>query len=112
MASAKDNAGFVDNNEVGVSCEGDNCNHAPVAHEPIVEMDNSHLGGTTTSKLQAGNLSVPEKKKKFRKLLTIIRQLMVKFKHLNDNRQSVKKSESASITSEFNEMSPFLTNSK
>ena len=103
MAFAKDNGGFVDNDEVGVSCEGDNCNDVPVNDEPIVEIENLHLGGTTTSKPQAGDLSVPEKTN-FRKLLTIKRQLMVKFKHLNDKLQSVKKSELANITSEFNEV--------
>ena len=77
MASAKDNGSLVDNNnEVGVSCEGDNCNDVPVEDEPIAEMENLQMGGTTTSKPQAGDLSVPEKTN-FRKLLIINRQLMV-----------------------------------
>ena len=78
MASAKDNGGLVENNEIGVRCEGDNCNDVPVDDDPIVETENLNLGGTTTSKPQAGDLSVPEKTN-FRKLLTIKRQLMVKF---------------------------------
>ena len=45
-------------------------------------------------------------------LSSVKRQLMVKFKHLNDKLQSVKKSELANIPSEFNEVESFFNEFK